>query len=64
MPISFSALVVVVERGLLWWRWSRDRVMTFGGRGRKLAELRERAVAAVADEVAAELGDVSPEAAS
>ena len=64
MPISFSALVVVVERGLLWWRWSRDRVMTFGGRGRKLAELRQRAVAAVADEVAAELSDVFPEAAS
>lgn len=64
MPISFAAFVVVLERGLLWWRWSRNRVMTVGGRGRRLAELRERAVAAVADEVSSGLTEPLPEVAS
>ncbi|MGB6059881.1 MAG: 1-acyl-sn-glycerol-3-phosphate acyltransferase [Microthrixaceae bacterium] len=64
MPISFAAFVVVVERGLLWWRWSRNRVATFGGRARRLAELRQRTVAAVAAEVETGLRDNLPEAAS
>ena len=55
LPITFAALALVIERGLLWWRWLRNRVVTLGGRGRRLGDLRAEVVGAVADRVAAEL---------
>lgn len=50
-PITFTAMGLVVERGLLWVRWLRNRLGTLGGRGRQLADLRADVVHAVADEV-------------
>ncbi|MHB1139016.1 MAG: 1-acyl-sn-glycerol-3-phosphate acyltransferase [Microthrixaceae bacterium] len=55
LPITFAAMGLVVERGLLWARWVRNRLTTLGGRGRRLADLRAAVVAVVAEEVAAEL---------
>jgi 1-acyl-sn-glycerol-3-phosphate acyltransferase len=55
LPITFAALALVIERGLLWLRWLRNRVVTLGGRGRRLGDLRAEVVRAVADQVAAEL---------
>lgn len=55
LPITFAALALVIERGLLWTRWIRNRVVTLGGRGRRLGDLRAEVVRAVADQVAAEL---------
>jgi len=55
LPITFAAMGLVVERGLLWVRWLRNRLTTFGGRGRRLGDLRADVVTAVADEVAAAL---------
>jgi 1-acyl-sn-glycerol-3-phosphate acyltransferase len=55
LPITFAAMGLVVERGLLWVRWLRNRLTTFGGRGRHLADLRASVVAAVAGVVTAEL---------
>lgn len=55
LPVGFAAFVVVVERGLLWLRWSQNRVMTIGGRGRRLGDLRSEMVSMVADEVLAGL---------
>ena len=60
LPITFAALALVIERGLLWGRWLRNRVVTLGGRGRRLADLRAEVVHAVADQVAAELGRTAP----
>ena len=51
LPVSFAALGLVVERGLLWLRWIRNRITTLGGRGRRLHDLRADVVAAVADDV-------------
>jgi 1-acyl-sn-glycerol-3-phosphate acyltransferase len=51
-PVTFTALVLVVERGLLWTRWLRNRLSTLGGRRRHLADLRSEVVSAVADRVA------------
>lgn len=55
LPVAFAAMWLVIERGLLWVRWIRNRLTTLGGRGRRLADLRADVVAAVADEVAAAL---------
>ena len=55
LPITFAAMGLVVERGLLWARWLRNRFTTLGGRGRHLADLRASVVAAVASVVTAEL---------
>ncbi len=55
LPITFAAMGLVIERGLLWVRWLRNRVRTLGRRGRQLADLRAEVVTAVADEVTAHL---------
>jgi len=55
LPVSFAAMGLVIERGLLWVRWLRNRVRTLGRRGSRLADLRAAAMAAVAEEVTAEL---------
>lgn len=55
-PVTFAALGLVTERGLLWGRWLRNRITTLGGRGRRLADLRAEVVDAVAGEVEAGLG--------
>ena len=44
LPIAFAAMGLVVERGLLWARWVRNRLTTLGGRGRRLADLRAAVV--------------------
>jgi glycerol-3-phosphate O-acyltransferase/dihydroxyacetone phosphate acyltransferase len=55
-PISFSALVLVAERGALWWRGLRNRLYGIRrGRRAGVPELRDRTVRAVADLVEAEL---------
>lgn len=59
-PITFAALGLVVERGLLWVRWVRDRLTTLGGRGRRLADLRRELAAAAANEMAAALAAPAP----
>jgi 1-acyl-sn-glycerol-3-phosphate acyltransferase len=51
-PVTFTAMVLVVERGLLWVRWMRNRLNTLGGRRRHLADLRAEVVGEVADRVA------------
>jgi 1-acyl-sn-glycerol-3-phosphate acyltransferase len=61
LPITFAALVVVSERGLLWLRWLRNRVTTLGGRGRRLADLRTEVLSSVASEVAAALAPPTTE---
>lgn len=55
LPVTFAALGLVVERGLLWLRWLRNRVRTRGRRGSQLAELRDAVRSAVAVEVASGL---------
>lgn len=55
LPITFAAMGLVVERGLLWMRWLRNRLRTLGRRGTQLADLRAEVLAAVAAEVTAEL---------
>jgi hypothetical protein len=60
LPVSFAALGLVIERGLLWLRWVRNRLTTGGRRGRRLHELRAEVVAAVADDVLGDLADRGP----
>lgn len=55
LPVTFAAAALLLERGLLWWRWSRNKVMTIGSRGRTLTDLRDRTVVAVSDLVTADL---------
>ena len=55
LPIAFAAMGLVVERGLLWLRWVRNRLTTLGRRGRRLGDLRAAVVTVVAEEVASEL---------
>jgi glycerol-3-phosphate O-acyltransferase/dihydroxyacetone phosphate acyltransferase len=50
-PLTFAAMGLVIERGLLWLRWLRNRLTTLGGRGRRLGDLRDDVVEAVADRV-------------
>lgn len=54
-PVTFTAMGLVVERGLLWVRWVRNRVSTLGGRRRHLSELRAEVVSEVAERVSAAL---------
>lgn len=56
LPVSFAALGLVIERGLLWLRWIRNRLTTGGRRGRRLHELRAQVVSAVSDDVLGALG--------
>lgn len=62
LPVTFAALGLVVERGLLWLRWLRNRVTTLGGRGRRLADLRSDVLALASSHVDSGLaqGDRSP----
>jgi 1-acyl-sn-glycerol-3-phosphate acyltransferase len=54
-PVTFTAMVLVIERGLLWTRWLRNRLNTLGGRRRHLADLRAEVVAGVAERVGGSL---------
>jgi 1-acyl-sn-glycerol-3-phosphate acyltransferase len=59
-PVTFTAMGLVVERGLLWVRWLRNRLSTLGGRRRHLADLRAELVDAVAASVGAALPALEP----
>jgi hypothetical protein len=59
LPITFAALGLVTERGLLWVRWLRNRVTTLGGRGRRLADLRAEVLDLAAGQVDAAFADPS-----
>lgn len=59
-PLTFTSLGLVIERGVLWVRWLRNRLNTLGGRGRHLADLRSDVVRSVAGQVSAGLEGVAP----
>lgn len=57
LPVTFAAAALLAERGLLWWRWSRQKIVTLGSRGRTLTDLRDQAVATVSEVIVAGLED-------